>query len=328
MKKIKQIFKQINGATYGLAFLIILAACINSSFLTLNNLSNVTRQISINGIIAIGMTMVVICGSIDLSVASLYAISGYLALVLSNYSTVAAIIIPTLFGACVGFINALLINKVGMAPMIATLSTQMAIRGILFVITDETSYVPHNRLSSFDLIGKGSIFQYITYPLIIFCLCAAVVGYLLKYRKIGRDMYAVGGNMEAAGMMGISTQKTIAVAHMLCGALTGVAGICLASRLGTAHPLAGDGIEMKAIAATVIGGTLLTGGKGRVSGTMIGVCIMGLLTNIFNMQKTFNTFWEQVITGLLVLTVVVLQAAEGSSRLRQYLKKEEAEPVI
>jgi Ribose/xylose/arabinose/galactoside ABC-type transport systems, permease components len=308
-KKIGDILKH-NGTIIGLFVIIILASFINTNFLTADNISNVLRQASFNGIIALGMTMVIICGSIDLSVGSLYGLAGYIALALSNYSTIAAVLVPLLLGLVVGLLNALLINKVEMAPFIATLTTMMALRGVMLLLTNEGSYVPKTVDPIFAFLGQGVILQYITMPALIFAGLAILTAFFLKKTATGRNMYAAGGNAEAAKMMGVSVNKSIIISHSLISILTAFSGILLVARLGAANPLAGDGAELKAIAAVVIGGTYLTGGRGNILGTVIGVIFMGLLTNVFNMQNTLNPFWEPVITGLLVLGVVLIQSLD------------------
>ena len=308
MKNKFAILVKDHGSIIGLIVIVIVASFINSNFMTLNNISNVIRQASFNGLIALGMTMVIICGSIDLSVGSLFGLSGYIALVLSDYSIIAAIFIPLAIGFIVGAINAFLINRLGMAPFIATLTTMMALRGVVLVLTNEKSYVAQVENASFSFLGKGVVLEYITIPAIIFIVFAVLIAYILKRTANGRNMYATGGNKESAKMMGVKVNKSIFLAHVLASMLTALAGILLVSRLGAAHPLAGDGAEMKAIAAVVIGGTYLTGGRGNILGTVIGAIFLGFLTNIFNMQQTLSAFWEPVITGLLVLIVVLFQA--------------------
>lgn len=307
MKRVIKAF-QNNGVILGFIFMMVVAVMINRSFLSLENLTNVLRQASMNGMIAVGMTMVILCGSIDLSVGTMLGFSGYIALYLSNYSLMLAVFVPLLMGLVIGAVNAFLINKVKMASFIATLATMTALKGTTLIMTNENTYFAKNSVPAFSIFGRGALFQYITMPAVMF-ICAAVIGNVLLNRTpLGRSMYAVGGNQEAARMMGINVERTMLAAHMITGFLAALAGITLVSRVGAAYPLAGEGKELDVIAACVIGGTALTGGKGKISGTFVGVLIMGLLTNIFNMQTALNSFWEKVITGSLVLVVVLIQS--------------------
>ena len=309
--QIKTLLKRHN-AILGLIFMIILAACINKSFLTLENLTNVLRQASMNGMIAVGMTMVIICGSIDLSVGTMIGLCGYIALYFSNYSLILAVIVPLLTGVIVGTINGFLINKIKIAPFIATLATMMAVKGTTLVLTNENTYFASNSIEQFQYIGRGLLAPYVTVPSVMFICCAVAGAYILRHTMLGRNMYAVGGNTEAARMMGVNVEKTLMFSHIFTGGMAPLAGITLVSRVGAAYPLAGEGKELDVIAACVIGGTALTGGKGHISGTFIGVLIMGMLTNIFNMQSLLNPFWEKVIIGILVLIVVLIQSASES----------------
>ncbi len=299
-----------NGTVLGLFFMMLLAVIINRNFLTIENLTNVLRQASMNGMIAIGMTMVIICGSIDLSVGTMIGFSGFLALYLSNFSLILAIGVPLLFGLLVGLINAFLINKCKVAPFIATLSMMMAVKGVTLILTKENTYFAEHPVESFSYVGRGILLNYITVPSVLFVGVSLLGAVLLNRTAAGRSMYAVGGNEEAARMMGVNVEKTRLVAHVLTGLMAALSGITLVSRVGAAYPLAGEGKELDVIAACVIGGTALTGGKGKVSGTFIGVLIIGLLTNIFNMQTFLNSFWEKVITGTLVLVVVLIQSIQ------------------
>ena len=304
--RIKKVIEK-NSAVIGLVLMLVLATMINSNFLSLENLTNVLRQASMNGIVAVGMTMVILCGSIDLSVGTMYGLSGFLALYFSNYSVIPAVLVPLAVGILVGVLNAFLINRVRIASFIATLSTMMAVKGTTLILTKENTFLAEYTDPAFNVIGRGE-WGYLTVPSVLFILIAVVAAIVLNCTRIGRNMYAVGGNREAARMMGVNVERTLLFAHVFTGFMAALAGVVLVSRVGAAYPLAGEGKELDAIAACVIGGTALTGGKGRISGTFVGVLIIGLLTNIFNMQTALNSFWEKVITGSLVLTVVGIQS--------------------
>lgn len=311
MNKGKHYFGR-NGALAGLLFMLILATCINPSFMTLENLSNVLRQTSMNGIIAIGMAMVLISGSIDLSVGSLYALCGFVGLYFSNYSTGLAIVATLAVGILIGLINGLLVTKMGLHPWIATLSMMLGLRGVTLIVTGENTYFAEQSSASFALIGRGTMFQFINTPTVLFLLIAVIAAIILSRTALGRSAYATGGNLEAARMMGVNTGRTIRIMHIFSGICTAVSGLIVGSRMGAAYPLSGEGGEMYAIAACVIGGVYLMGGRGTIFGTVIGALVVGLLTNIFNMQQALNSFWESVITGSLVLVVVLIQQIQAN----------------
>lgn len=305
-----------NGALIGLVFLIVLAAVINDNFFTIENLTNVFRQASFNGIIALGVMLTILVGQIDLSVGSMMSLAGFFALYCNQYSVVLGIVVPLAAGAATGCINAFLVTKMRIMAFIATLSMMLCLRGVTLVLTGENTYGAKVSIPFFDFIGRGAIYTYISMPAIIFVACLVVFWFILARTPLGRSLYATGGNEEAAVMMGVRVTLAKWFAYISSGVLAAVAGIMLVSRVGAAYPLSGDGGELEAIAAAVIGGTLLTGGKGNVFGTMVGALIIALIRNIFNMQSTFSTFWEKVITGILVLIVVLTQSASMNSSAR------------
>lgn len=308
MKKAIRIITD-NVALIGLALVLLTGTLVSPSFLTLENLSNVLRSASIMGCVAVGMTFVILCGSIDLSVSSMFALSGYCFIVLSQQSIALAILVPLAVGIAVGILNGFLVAKLSIPSFVGTLATMLFVRGLVLLLTGETTIKAENGLpEALVFIGRGSFFQRISMPLVLFLVIAAIAAYVLKKRPIGRAMYIVGGNQEAARMMGVSVAKTTFIAHAVCSLLAAAGGTILASRVGSAYPLAGDGYELYAIAAVVIGGASLNGGIGKMSGTMLGTLIMGSFTNIFNLQKTLNPVWENAVVGSILLIVVLLQA--------------------
>ncbi len=312
MKKnpfLKQLTRTLgnNSCVIGLIFMIVIATAINPLFFTVDNLSNVLRQMSTNCIIALGMAVVVICGSIDLSVGSLYCLSATLVLYFCQYNLILGIVVTLLVSMLVGALNGILIIRMRIHPWIATLSMMLALRGLVLILSNENTYRPEITNEAFISISRVSILGVLNWPIIIMFALTIGTTLLLKYTPIGRYIYAVGGNMQAAHMMGVNTERTLMFAHVFSGLMTGVAAIILASRIGSMSPLAGDGGEMYAIAACVVGGVHLSGGRGKIPNVFVGAVIIGLLTNIFNMQSVLSTFWESVITGTLVLVVVLIQ---------------------
>ncbi len=306
MKKIRH-FLGNNASIIGLAFMLLVGTLINSNFLTPGNLSNILRQNSTISIVTLGMAVVIISGSIDLCVGSLFCLCAYVSSFLSQYNTLIAVLGTILFGILIGFLNGFLVTKMRIHPWIATLSMMLGLRGLVLVLTGENTYKPAFDNILFEKIARGGIGPYLNFPLLITIILVILFAIMMKYSQMGRNFYICGGNREAARMMGIPVERTIMISFIISGMMCSISGIILAARLGSVSPLAGDGNEMYAIASCVVGGIYLTGGRGKIHGAFIGSIIVGLLTNIFNMQSILSTFWESVITGSLVLIVVLLQ---------------------
>lgn len=195
-----------------------------------------------------------------------------------------------------------------MPAMVATISTQIGVQGLLLMLTRGDTFKPRTPNAALQAFGRYSLGEYLNTYLIVFVAVFVVIGFFMKNSAMFRNIYAVGSNEEAARLMGVNTFGTMLLAHILCGMLASLAGILLVSRTQAAYPLAGTSYEMYAIAAAVLGGTYLTGGRGLLLGTFVGAWILGFLSNIFNMQKAINPLWEQVITGCILLVVVFLQS--------------------
>lgn len=306
-----------NVTLIGLIAVIVIGSFISPTFLALENISNVLRSASIMGLVSVGMTFVILCGSIDLSVSSVFSLSCYLFIVLSKYSVVLAIFAPLLAGVIVGLINGFLINKMSIPSFVGTLATMLFVRGLVLVLSNNVTVNVGALPPLLNFIGRGVFLQYVSFPLILFILTIFVTSFVLKKRFIGRAMYIVGGNAEAAKMMGVSVPGTMFTAHALCGMMAAMAGIIFASRVGSSYPLAGNGYELYAIASVVIGGASLTGGIGKMTGTLLGSLIMGSFSNIFKLQRYLDPVWEFVMIGTILLAVVILQSLAtiyGSAR--------------
>lgn len=300
-----------NAAFVGLLLLIVLGAAASPAFLTAQNISNLLRSTSFVGLIAVGMTFVVLCGSIDISVGSTFAFSGYLFISNIDSGVVPAILIPLFAGVGIGIINGILINELSIPPFIGTMASMLLFKGIVLFLSNQSTVKGGKLDGVLKMLGRGTLWGFFPMPFVVFFLFLLVCGYLLRMRVVGRNMYIVGGNEEAARMMGVNPKRTRYIAHMMCGLLTAVGGILFASRVGSASPLAGSGYEMYAIAAVVIGGASLSGGIGKMSGTFFGALIMGSFSNIFNLQKIIQPVWQDVIVGGVLLLVIVVQAMMG-----------------
>lgn len=290
----------------GLILLIIVVSILNPSFLDLSNLLNLLRQISINGLIAFGMTFVILTGGIDLSVGSILALSSaFIALMItSGVDPIIALIIGVLIGFVLGAVNGLLVTKGNMAPFIATLATMTIFRGLTLVITDGNPITNLGDSYLFQLFGKG-YFIGIPVPAVTMIIVFVILLIILQKTTFGRHTYAIGGNEVAAKISGIKVNKIKILIYGISGLMSALAGGILTSRLNSAQPTAGTSYELDAIAAVVLGGTSLTGGKGRIVGTLIGVLIIGVLNNGLNLLGV-SSFYQQVVKGVVILIAVLI----------------------
>lgn len=290
----------------GLILLIIVVSILNPSFLDLSNLLNLLRQISINGLIAFGMTFIILTGGIDLSVGSILALSSafIVLMITSGVDPIIALIIGVLIGFVLGAVNGLLVTKGNMAPFIATLATMTIFRGLTLVITDGNPITNLGDSYLFQLFGKG-YFIGIPVPAVTMIIVFVILLIILQKTTFGRHTYAIGGNEVAAKISGIKVNKIKILIYGISGLMSSLAGGILTSRLNSAQPTAGTSYELDAIAAVVLGGTSLTGGKGRIVGTLIGVLIIGVLNNGLNLLGV-SSFYQQVVKGVVILIAVLI----------------------
>ncbi|ERF60779.1 ABC transporter permease [Treponema socranskii] len=275
------------------------------AFVTRQNMFNVLRQISTNMYLACGMTMVIILGGIDLSVGSIIALSGCVAAAcVARYELAipVALIIGTVIGVVFGMFNGFVISKTTIPPFIVTLATMNIARGFAYVYTGGSPVRVVTKAWQFIGAGYIGIFPV---PVIIMIVVLIITGLLMNNSKLGRHIYAVGGNVQAAVFSGISVTRVKFWVYAYSGLMAGIAGIVLASRMYSGQPTAGDGAEMDAIAAVVVGGTSMAGGSGKIGGTIIGALIIGFLNNGLNLMNV-NSFWQYVVKGLVILLAVFL----------------------
>lgn len=275
----------------------------SEAFLTRQNMFNVLRQISTNLYIACGMTMVIILGGIDLSVGSIIALSGCVAaacVARHGMPIPVALLIGTLLGAAFGMINGVVISKTTIPPFIVTLATMNVARGFAYVYTGGSPVRVVTK--EWQFIGAGYIGM-IPVPVIIMLLVLITTALLMNNTRFGRHIYAVGGNIQAARFSGISVGKVKFWVYSFSGLMAGLAGVVLASRMYSGQPTAGNGAEMDAIAAVVVGGTSMAGGAGKIGGTIIGALIIGFLNNGLNLLNV-NSFWQYVVKGIVILLAV------------------------
>ncbi len=285
--------------------LFIALSILSPYFLTLQNLSSVCRQTAVITIIALGMTLIMISGGIDLSVGSVLAFAGICGTMLLQAGKPLAVALAgaMLAGAAWGLINSLIITLLQVSPFIATLGTMGAARGLTLVVTNGMPVV--NLPDSFGRLGDGNVLRVVPIPLAILVVLAFVTGFILKYTRMGRYSYALGSNLEAARYAGVPIRRYLILIYVFCGALTGLAGMIESARLMTGQPTAGQGYELTVIAAVVIGGASLSGGEGTVTGTIAGAFLMGLISNGSNLLGV-SPFWQQVLIGAVIVVAVAV----------------------
>jgi ribose/xylose/arabinose/galactoside ABC-type transport system permease subunit len=310
------IFSNINLII--LLILIICSSLISPYFLTSENILNVVRATSLIGIVAIGMNVVMITGGIDLSVGSLVALTGALAasLWVDQYQFL-FIFIPILAALIVGLLNGFIVTVLNLQPFIATLILMTVVRGTGLVFTGgQPIYADYPDYFSF--LSKGYILN-IPVPALIFLIITLFSWYMLKFQSIGRYIYAIGSNANTSFLSGVKITKIKIVTYVYCSLLAGIAGLILTSRMQSGEPgQAGLYWELDAIAAVVIGGTSLLGGKGSVWGAFVGAFIIGVLSNMFNLLGV-DPEWQYVSKGLIIFIAVLIQSIENSEKIKLYI---------
>ncbi|MDF2854949.1 MAG: rbsC [Neobacillus sp.] len=294
------------GPLLGLIILVVIVSILNPSFLEPLNLLNLLRQVAINALIAFGMTFVILTGGIDLSVGAILALSSALTagMMVSGLDPILAIIVGCILGGLMGMVNGLFITKGKMAPFIATLATMTIFRGLTLVYTGGNPITGLGDSNLFQLFGRG-YFLGIPVPAVTMILTFVVLFIVLHKTPFGRKTYAIGGNEKAALISGIKVSKVKIMIYSLSGMLAALAGAILTSRLNSAQPTAGTSYELDAIAAVVLGGTSLSGGKGRIFGTLIGALIIGTLNNGLNLLGV-SSFYQMVVKGIVIAIAVLL----------------------
>jgi len=299
----------VKSATKRLApflFLILISVVLSISsenFLTVRNILTILLQISVVGIIAVGQTMVMITAGIDLSVGGVAGLAGVVTTLLIAQFGVAippAIVAGIIVGILCGLVNGVLVTRINMPPFIATLGTMSVTRGLALVLTGGVAV--YNLPEGFSWLGGGRLLG-LPVPVVILVLVTVFMVVVLNKTVLGRHTFAIGSNREAAEMSGINVSRQLVKVYVICGGLSGLAGVILASRIVTGQPTAGLGYELDAIAACVIGGTSLFGGIGTITGSVVGAGLMGLIRNGSNLLNV-STFWQQISIGLIIWIAV------------------------
>jgi inositol transport system permease protein len=304
--------------------MVVAASILSPAFLSPINLINIVRQMSVVGLIALGVTGVIVSAGIDLSSGSVVGLTAVVAASLAQSSDasgpfypgvhvplIVAVLAACVVGALVGLINGSLVAKTGIPPFIATLGSYTAIRGLALLYTGGR---PISDLTdAYDFIGQGAVFG-VPVPIIILVIMAVVTHILYAHTKFGKYIYAIGGNEQAARVSGIDAAKYKMLIYVYASFLAGLAGVVVSARIGSGQPGLGVGYELDAIAAAVIGGTSLSaGGIGTVAGTIIGALIIGVLNNILDLMNV-SAYWQQIIKGCIIVGAVILDQLKQRGR--------------
>jgi galactofuranose transport system permease protein len=294
------------GVLLLLLSLAVFASFRYETFLTPLNLMNIMRQNSMLALMALGMTVVILSGGIDLSVGSLLALGGVIAAMLAGQGSLVAIFCGIASTTLLGAVNGLLISQARLQPFVVTLFTASAARGLALSITDEKSIAVSSAASGLIWLGRGFI-GFVPVPVVLVALLYFAAWFMLHRSRLGLHIFAIGNNEEASRLMGVNPNRVKLAVYTLSGLLSGLAGVILAGRLGAGQPVAALGWETDAIAATVMGGTFLGGGQGSALPTLIGVLLLGMMYNLVNLEGTITPWWQLVLRGAFLLLVVVFQ---------------------
>lgn len=308
------------GVVIALAALVLFGFLRYERFLSFYNVMTVLRYNSMFALVSLGMCFVIMTGGIDLSVGAVAALGSVASAIASPYGLVPGLAAGVLAGLAAGSINGLLVTRGYLLPFIATLSTMLAASGsALLLAGNQTVSVSYD--NGFTAIGQGNIWI-LPIPAVIATIAYVIGSIVLNFTSTGRTVLAIGGGEDATRLMGLRADRVKFFVYLASGGLAGLAGVILASQFGAGQPIEGVGWELFAIAAAVVGGTLLTGGSGSVATTLAGVLLLGLIFNILNFENglgwiSLSAYWQSVIRGLFLLVVVVLQANLIESRHRQ-----------
>lgn len=309
------------GAFLALVLLVIIISVVSPEFRTVNNFLSLLRQASFNGLIAFGMTCVILSDGIDLSVGSTFALSAIICaeMLIKGVPSIIAILAALVVGTALGMISGILVTKGRLQPFIATLITMTAYRGLAMIITDGK---PVSKLAAsidsksgaflFKALGKGNLefgpssnpWFSIPIPVIILVIALVVFWFILHKTTFGRRVYATGSNAKCANLVGVNTSKTKIAVYAISGFLSALAGLIMISRLDSAQPTLGSGYELDAIAAVALGGTSMSGGRGKIIGTFAGVLIIAVLNNGMNILGV-NSYYQDVIKAIVILVAVL-----------------------
>ena len=309
------IVKNNVGILSVLVLLCVIVSIATSKFLKPNNLISVLRQISINAYIALGMTLIIILGHIDLSVGAIVAMSGTLTvgfIVTQGLPIPVAILLGILLGMVAGLISGMIVTYFRVPAFIITMAMMNVCSGVAYVYSGGQATRINNDF--FSAIGTGYLFNTIPLPVVYMIILIIVISFLLGKTKFGTYIYAIGGNREAARLSGVPIKKVEIAVFTISGVLSAFAGLVLCSRMYSGQPSVGNGYELDAIAACVLGGTSMSGGKGRISGTIFGAMVIGVISNGLNLIGV-SSYWQLIVKGLIIACAVLLDSQKGKISL-------------
>lgn len=295
------------GILWALILICMIAAVISPNFLRPANVVNVVRAVSLNGIIAMGMTFVVLTGGVDLSVGSIVGVVAVSSAIMmqKGLNPVVTVLAGLAIGTILGLVNGIGVTRGKLAPFIMTLGTMTALRGVARYIANGSPQNWRDAGIDFSFLGQGSILG-IPVPVYIFLAVFGIAFYVLKYTQFGRSVYALGDSREAARLCGINTKRIETMCFVITGFLSALSAIIFISRLGIGQPEAGDGYELDALAMVYIGGASTAGGSGSVFGTLVGACLISVINNILNLMG-ISPFIQKVIQGVIIILAVLLE---------------------
>jgi ribose transport system permease protein len=298
-------------------FLFVLTAFLAPVFFNIQNILNVLRQASVTGVVAVGMTFVILTGGIDLSVGANLAVVGvcFAMMIKQGVPIPLAMIIAMLIGVVIGLCNGIGITFFGIQAFIMTLATMAIGEGVALLLSNGTPVSCMVDSSILDLIGNGSVAG-IPGPLIIFALSAIISGIVLRYLTFGRFVYGIGGSLEAARLSGVKTTRILLIVYAISGLCAAIAGLITTARLFVGHPTAGGFIMLDSIAAVVIGGTSLMGGRGSIAGTVAGVLLLAMVANLLNLLGV-SPFHQEIVKGGIIIVAVLFTAPGLKQRILQ-----------
>jgi len=302
-----------SAVLFVLIAIIVAFSILSPQFLKVSNFITVLRQVSILAIVSVGMTVFLISGGIDLSVGSMVSVVSVLtsmATVNLNLPIGIAIIIGLILGMGMGFLNGMMITTTGMPPMIGTLATQLVFRGLGFIVCGGASI--YHLPEGFKVFGQGYVGA-IPVPVIIMIIILLIFAFVLGRTFIGRYFYAVGSNAEATRLCGLDIKKVQVLAYTICGLLSAVGGMIMTSRVNSGQPKAGDGYEMDVLTACVVGGISINGGEGKIRHIVVGVLIIGILSNGLTIIGV-SEYWQQVAKGLILAAAVAFDAIQKTRK--------------
>lgn len=317
--------KQIDLSKFSIFFillaLIVISSVLNPNFLSGNNLVNIAKQLAVPILLAYGEFLLVTSGMIDLSAGSVLALAGVLSVSIykATNSLIIAVVVALAVGVLCNLINALMVVNFKVPPFIATLAMQMAARGAALLYANGQNIL---QIGDYTVFGQGSIGP-VPISVILAVVVTGLIYYIMKHTKLGRSIYAIGGNEEASVASGIDVKKSKYMAYIINGLLVGAAGILFMSRVNAGLPNGAIGYEMEGLTATIVGGTSFSGGAGTTIGTLIGAFIIGVLNNIMNLMSV-NSYIQQIVKGIIIAVAVIwdIRSKSGKKKISRKIRGE------